>query len=417
MTPASATLETPPHAVVSQLDPYDEAVLRDPYPHYAALRDAGPVVWMQRYGVWAVARHDEVQATLADPATFCSSAGVGFAHFGKETPWRKPSIILEADPPDHSRTRRVLTRVMSPGALAKLRPVFEAAATRFVDDLLERGSFDGVTHLAEAYPTQVFGDAVGLPSEGRENLMPYGDMVFNGFGPINDRFKARMATSGAAVAWINGVCARDQLSADGFGAALYAAADAGDITSEEAGLLVRTLLSAGLDTTVFTLGNALWCLARHPDQWALLRQNPKLARQALEEVLRYEPTFHSFYRTTTRPVDIGGTLLAADDKLIVFIGSANRDPRRWDQPEHFDITRKASGNMAFGTGIHGCVGQMMARLEGEIILNAMAQRIESLELVGEPVLHLNNTVRGLASLPLRVLPRTQAAAVAMTVAE
>lgn len=183
-------------------------------PHYAALRDAGPVVWMERYGVWAIARHGDVSAALADPQTFCSSAGIGFAHFGKKTPWRKPSIILEADPPEHSRTRKVLTRILSPGALAKLRATFEAEAARIVDAAVERGSFDAVEHLAEADPTKVFGDAVGLPKDGRENLMPYGDMVFNGFGPINERFKARLEASRPAVDWINAVCQRDPRQTD-----------------------------------------------------------------------------------------------------------------------------------------------------------------------------------------------------------
>ena len=183
-------------------------------PHYAALRDAGPVVWMERYGVWAIARHGDVSAALADPQTFCSSAGIGFAHFGKKTPWRKPSIILEADPPEHSRTRKVLTRIHSPGALAKLRAAFEAEAARIVDAAVERGSFDAVEHLAEADPTKVFGDAVGLPKDGRENLMPYGDMVFNGFGPINERFKARLEASRPAVDWINAVCQRDPRQTD-----------------------------------------------------------------------------------------------------------------------------------------------------------------------------------------------------------
>lgn len=400
------TIAEPQRIAVSDLDPYDEDVLRDPYPHYAALRDAGPVVWMERYGVWAVAGHAEVQAALADPQTFCSGAGVGLTHFHKETPWRKPSIILEADPPEHSRIRKVLTRIMSPSALAKLRPTFEAEAARFVDEAVARGCFDGVAHLAEAYPTKVFGDAVGLPKDGRENLMPYGDMVFNGFGPINERFNARMGTSRPAVDWINDVCQRSRLTPDGFGAQLFAAADAGDLAPDEAALLVRTLLSAGLDTTIFTIGNALWCFARHPDQWAIVRDNPKVARQALEEVMRYEPTFHSFYRTTTRPVEFGDTTVGADEKVIVFIGSANRDPRRWDDPDRFDVQRKASGNMAFGTGIHGCVGQMLARLEGEIVLTALARRVDSIELDGDPVLHLNNTVRGPSSLPVRVKLRS-----------
>lgn len=393
-----------PGAPVSDLDPYSDAFIADPFPHYETLREAGPVVWLRRYGVWAVARHEEVQTVLTDPQTFCSSAGVGMANFRREKPWRKPSIILEADPPEHDRIRKVLMRLMSSVALKKLRLTFEAEAAKLVERAVAKERFDAVTEIAEAYPLKVFADAVGVPSTGREHLLPYGDMVFNGFGPINDRFNARMAQSGGAVAWINQVCQRGSLTPEGFGAQLYAAADAGDITQEEAGMLVRTLLSAGLDTTVFAIANAISCFAKHPDQWALVRDNPAIARQALEEVLRYDPVFHSYYRTTAKPVTLGGLPLESEQKICVFIGSANRDPRRWEFADRFDVTRKANGNTAFGGGIHGCVGQMMARLEGEIILTAMARRIRSIESEGEPELHFNNTVRGAKSLPVRVKP-------------
>ena len=365
-----------PEAPVSDLDPYDADALRDPYPHYAALRDAGPLVWLHRYRVWAVARYQEVQAVLTDPVTYCSGAGVGLANFHTESPWRKPSLILEADPPLHGRTRKVVARLMSTPALVKLRATFEAEAEKLIEQVVAKGSFDAVPDLAEAYPLKVFADAVGVPAEGREHLLPYGDMVFNGFGPINERFNARMATSKDAISWITSVCQREALTPDGFGAQLFAAADAGEITHEEASLLVRTLLSAGLDTTVFTIGNAIACFARQPEQWAMVRDDPSLARQAIEEVLRYECTFHSFYRTTTRPVEFAGIPLAAQQKILVLIASANRDPRRWTDPDAFDVHRKGQGSVAFGTGIHGCAGQMMARLEGEIVLKALARRVE-----------------------------------------
>ncbi|MDM7941241.1 MAG: cytochrome P450 [Hydrogenophaga sp.] len=388
----------------SDFDPYITEVLANPYPHYEQLRELGTWAWLERYGVLAVARHAEVQRILSQPDVFCSSAGVGLANFHTETPWRKPSIILEADPPHHSRTRKVVARVLSPASIGRLRATFEDVAARMVDSLVERGSFDAAKDLCEAFPIKAFGDAVGLPAEGREHLLPYGDMVFNGFGPINERFQARMDSSGEAVNWIAQVCQRDALTKDGLGAQLFAAADAGEIGHDEAGMLVRTLLSAGLDTTVFTLCNAITCFARHPEQWALLREDPSLARQALEEVLRFDSTFHSFYRTSTQDVELGGIIVKAGQKIVVFIASANRDPRRWPNADRFDITRRATGHMAFGTGIHGCAGQMMARLEGEIVLTALARRVASFRLDGEPVQHFNNTVRGLKHMPVTVEP-------------
>lgn len=389
-------------APVSDFDPYDEAVLADPYPHYEQLRELGPVVYLQRYGAYAVARHDQVREVLSDPATYCSGAGVGLSNFHTETPWRKPSIILEADPPYHARTRKVVARILSTPSIARLRPTFEAEAALLVDRIVAMGEFDAARDFCIAYPLKVFADAVGLPSEGRENLMAYGDMVFNGFGPINDRFKSRMAKAQDAVQWVNDLCRREKLSPDGLGADLYAAADAGEITHEEAGMLVRTLLSAGLDTTAFTLCNAFICLARNPDQFEILKADPTLARQMIEEVIRYEPTFHSFYRTTTRPVELAGVEMDKNQKILVIIGSANRDARRWENPDKFDITRKATGHIGFGTGIHGCAGQMMARLEGGIVMEAFARKVATVQLAGEPVRHFNNTVRGFTSIPARV---------------
>ncbi len=388
----------------SDFDPYATEVLADPYPHYERLRELGPWAWLERYGVLAVARHDEVQRILSQPDVFCSSAGVGLANFHTEKPWRTPSIILEADPPHHGRTRKVVARVLSPASIGRLRATFEDVAARMVDELVERRSFDAAKELCEAFPIKAFGDAVGLPADGRQHLLPYGDMVFNGFGPINERFRSRMESAAETVDWIGRVCQRDALTQDGLGAQLFAAADAGEIAHEEAGMLVRTLLSAGLDTTVFTLCNAIQSFGRCPEQWALLREDPSMARQALEEVLRYDSTFHSFYRTSTRDVELGGITVKAGQKIAVFIASANRDPRRWPDADRFDVTRRATGHMAFGTGIHGCAGQMMARLEGEIVLTALARRVASIRLDGEPVQHFNNTVRGLKSMPVTVTP-------------
>ena len=392
-------------APVTDFDPYADEVLDNPYPHYETLRELGPVFYLSRYDAYGIARHAEIDAVLRDPMTFCSSAGVGLANFHTTEPWRKPSIILEVDPPMHARTRKVVGGLLAPANINKLRPTFERQAELLVDRILEKGRFDAVADLCEAYPLKVFADAVGIPAEGREKyLLPYGDMVFNAFGPVNERFKACLARlQGGASDWIAEVCKRENLTPDGFGAQLYKAADEGLLAPEEAPMLVRTLLSAGLDTTVFTLCNAILSFSRHPDQWALVHANPAMARQALEEVLRYESTFHSFYRTTTREVEVAGVRMSNEQKVCVFIGSANRDPRRWGETaDKFDVTRRAAGNLAFGTGIHGCAGQMIARLEGEIVLTALAKRVKQFNLEGKPVIHYNNSVRGYTSMPISV---------------
>ena len=389
---------------VSTIDPFSSDFLANPYPFHEEMREAGPVIWLDRYGIWAMARHEEVRASLMDWETFCSSAGVGLSDFRKETPWRPPSIILEADPPLHTRTRAVLTRILSAAAMKKLWTRFEQDAIRLVDTLVQREAFDAVKDLAEVYPLKVFPDAVGLAEEGREHLLPYGNMAFNAFGPRNDLFHEAMANVQPVASWITSQCQRAALAPGGLGAQIYAAADTGELTEEQASLLVRSFLTAGLDTTVVGLGNALFCLAQHPEQWQRLRQDPSQARAAFDEVLRYESPVQTFFRTTTRSVEVAGVHLDEGEKVLLFLAAANRDPRRWEHPDRFDITRRATGHLAFGVGIHGCVGMAVARLEAEIVLSLLARKIETIELDGTPERRFNNTLRGLARLPIRVRP-------------
>jgi 4-methoxybenzoate monooxygenase (O-demethylating) len=387
---------------VSTVDPFSHAFLHDPYPYHEELREAGPVVWLEQYGIWTMARHEQVRDALTDWQTYCSSAGVGLSDFRKEPPWRPPSIILEADPPLHTRTRAVLTRMLAPAAIQVLRETFKREAEALIARLVEKREFDGVADLAEAYPLKVFPDAVGISEEGRENLLPYGTMVFNSFGPRNDLFNKAMANAGPVRDWIMSKCSRAALAPNRLGIQIFQAVDAGELSEEEAGMLVRSFLSAGIDTTVYGLGNALYCLARYPEQWTILRNNPNLIRGAFEEVLRFEAPVQTFFRTTARSVDVGDIRLGDGEKVLLFLAAANRDPRRWDRPDTFDVSRRAAGHMTFGTGIHGCVGQAIARLETEAILTALASRVVSFELTGEPQRRLNNTLRGFDTLPLRV---------------
>jgi hypothetical protein len=398
------SMDTTADRPVSAVDPFSPAFLRDPYPHHQSLREAGPVVWLEQYGIWAMARHQEVRDALTDWQTYCSSAGVGLSDFRKEPPWRPPSIILEADPPLHSRTRAVLTRILSPAAINGLRATFAQEAESLVTRLVEAREFDGIADLAEAYPLKVFPDAVGISEDGRENLLPYGSMVFNSFGPRNDLFDRAMANAGPVRDWIMSKCSRAALAPGGLGMQIFDAVDSGELTEAEAGMLVRSFLSAGIDTTVYGLGNALRCFVEHPEQWTILRENSNLIRGAFEEVLRFEAPVQTFFRTTTRPVNVSGVGIGDGEKVLLFLAAANRDPRRWDKPDSFDVKRRATGHMTFGTGIHGCVGQAVARLESEAILGALAKRVASFELTGEPKLRLNNTLRGLDTLPLRIVP-------------
>jgi cytochrome P450 len=397
MTPTRDAVPDVPHL---DFDPFSIEFFADPFPTHEKLREAGPVVYLDKWGIYGVARYEQVHAVLNDPLTFCSSRGAGLSDFAKEKPWRPPSLILEADPPAHTRTRAVLNQVLSATAMKPLRGHFTAFAEAKVDELLARGSFDAVADLAEAYPLSVFPDAMGLKQEGRENLLPYASLVFNAFGPPNQLRQQAIERSAPHQSYVAAQCQRENLEPGGFGACIHA----GDITHEEAPLLVRSLLSAGIDTTVNGIGAAVYCLARFPDQLAKLRSDPSLSRNAFEEAVRYESPVQTFFRTTTREVVIGGHTIGEGEKVLMFLGAANRDPRRWENPDSYDITRRTSGHVGYGSGIHMCVGQLVARLEGEVIMAALARKVGSIEITG-PVKRLyNNTLRGLESLPVTIRP-------------
>lgn len=395
---------TSPHSTLSQ-DPFDLAILADPFPFHEQLREAGPVVWLESYGVWGMGRYEHVHSTLNDWETFCSSAGVGITDFRKEKPWREPSILLEKDPPEHTKARSVMTKVLSPIAIRRLRDDFEHYAEALVDELLEKKHFDAAKDLAEVFPVKVFPDALGLTPHEREHLLKYGNIAFNAFGPRNSLFEESMSEAPEVSAWILDKCRREALSDTGLGAEIFAQADAGTVTEREAGLLVRSLLTAGVDTTVFGIGCAIQSLAANPQQWEKLKENESLCRNAFEETLRYDSPVQTFFRTTTRSVDVGGVTLGEGEKVLMFLGAANRDPRHWENADTFDIERKATGHVAFGSGIHGCVGQMIARLEAEVILKALVKRVDRLELTGAPKPKLNNTLRGWASIPVEISPK------------
>jgi cytochrome P450 len=298
-------------------------------------------------------------------------------------------------------------QALSAHRLQQVRVTFEAQADALIDEAIERGALDAIPDLVQRFPLTVFPDAVGMRREDRSPMLAYGAMVFGGFGPVTPWYQDLMKQADAVSAWIMERCQRQALSADGIGAAIYAHADAGDIEEGEATLLVRSLLSAGVDTTIDSIGLCLRCLAEHPEQWAVLRDNPGMARRAFEEATRFDSSSQSLFRTTLEDVDFQGVQLKKHQKVLVLIGAAGRDPAKWPQPDRFDIQRRVTASqIGYGAGVHSCVAQMMARLEGEVFFAALARKVQDIELVGPAVLRLQPGLRGLSSLPIRFTRKT-----------
>jgi cytochrome P450 len=389
-------------AASSDIDPFSREFLAEPYLFHEQLRETGPIVRLPRYDVWAVTRYEHVSTVLNNWEIFGSGGGVGIANFHKEGNWRPPSLLLETDPPTHTRARTVMNRAVAPNLLRALRDGFYQEAVRHIDKALALGTFDAVAELSIAYPLKVFPDAVGIAAEEREMLLPYGSMVFNTMGPKNDLYHAALAPVDKILPWVMQRCARNALRPGSLGAEVYKYADTGEVTEQEAALLVRSFLSAGIDTTVHAVGNAILCFAENPGEWQKLRQEPAKARAAFEEVMRFETPFQCYFRTTTRETEIAGTPIDAEEKIYVSVAAANRDPRKWEEPAHFNISRKVAGHVGFGTGIHACVGQMIARLEIEALMTAMLERVATIELAGKPERLIHNTLRAVSKLPVRM---------------
>ncbi|MBM0127423.1 cytochrome P450 [Pimelobacter simplex] len=400
MTSPEAPVRTEQQVPSLAGDPFGETVLSDPFEFQRELRERGPVVYLPEYGVYGMGRYEEVRAALVNWQAFLSGNGVG-VNPARQHP---KSAILELDPPDHDAPRHTLEPLLGPRRLARFKDEWVDKAEALVDELVQREHVDAVSDLAEAFPLSVFPDAIGISDEGRESLLLYSDHLFNLFGPHNALVERGQAAFPEIASRIEDQVHRDALAPDGFGSELWEAADHGDITGELAGGLVRSLLIAGIDTTVHSLGAIIEAFLSAPDQWQALRADPRRARVAFDEAVRWASPVQTFFRTASRDVVVGDATVPEGEKILMFLGSANRDPRRWHDPDSFDLNRDPSGHVGFGMGIHRCVGQHVARLEAECVLHALARRVSRIEPAGEPSLHLNNTLRGWKTLPVRLVP-------------
>lgn len=386
-------------------DPFSEAILENPRDYHRRLREAGPVVWLSKYGFYAVGGYDEAASVLSDWKQYSSARGVGTTDLAKEKPWwGERAVLIESDPPRHNQIRANVLKVLNPRAVADLAPEFRAQADALLDRVLPKGAFDAQAEIANVYPLKVFGDALGIDSEDRETLLVFGDLVFSNFGPDNTvrRRAWDRANAVGAVEWMRSRTSREALRDGSLGRLLHELSDAGDLTPAESANVMRGQLSAGVDTTVAAIGYTILCFARFPEQYALVRADPSLAVKAFEEAVRLLTPLQTILRTTTGEAELGGLPVRPDRKIVISNAAANRDPRKFEDPEKFDVTRNVTGHLAFGRGVHTCVGMHVAKLEAENLLQSFAARVRSVRLTGKPTVKLNNTVRSLASLPVSV---------------
>jgi 4-methoxybenzoate monooxygenase (O-demethylating) len=393
--------KTPGGVPISDLDPFTVEAIREAQAFDGSLREMASVVYLPQYDIWVVGRHAEVNLVASDWRNYSNTS----RPFHDPNSIR-PEILLNFDPPEHARVRTVIQKVLAPAVMNRLRDLFVKAADELVESLVAGGSVavNGHRDVAAACVLKAFPDAIGLPQEGRHHLLHFSDAVFNTFGPPNDIFLRGIERGAGAIAWVEANCKRETLAPGGLGAAMYEAADRGTVTEEEAELLVKTMYAAGADTTILGIGSLLRAFAEFPEQWEILKKDPSLSRQAFEEILRYECPARFGGRITVREVEIAGLRVPAGARMMMLWMAAGRDPRRWENADQYDLNRKLSGHVGMGYGVHACVGQSLARLEGECIFAALARKVDRIELIGEPETAINMAAHGYDELPIRLHP-------------
>jgi cytochrome P450 len=385
----------------SSADLFTDEALRNPYPLYDELRAAGPVVWLDRLDVYAIPQYAEARAALREPETFCSGHGVTLNDVVNQATGGVAAI--SSDAPRHEQMRRVIRQPLMMDALRDLTPTLVAEAETLVDRLVRAGSFNAVTDLAQHLPLTVISKLVGIPEAGRQRMLNWATAAFDSMGPMNERTRAALPLSLEMLRYGNLEAVPPHLSANGWAQQVYDAADRGEIPHEMCPNAMSAYLAPSLDTTINGIGNAMLLLGQHPDQWQLLREDPSLVPNAVNEVLRLESPIQRFTRHVTQDTVVGDATIPEGSRVMILYGAANRDDRRWQNPTRFDVRRdRVAEHLAFGSGPHACVGSGLARLEMRVILEALVKRVARFE-VDHPVWAINQFLRGLSSLEITVV--------------
>jgi pimeloyl-[acyl-carrier protein] synthase len=388
-------------------NPMDPEFVADPYPTYHRLRAHDPV-HHSPMGFWVLSRYEDVVAALRDPR-FAKEAIAAFvaARFGVAVPGIGLSM-LDRDPPDHTRLRGLVSKAFTPRVVELLRPHIQTIVDGLLDQVEGSRSMDLIEDYAYPLPVIVICELLGVPVEDRERFKEWGLDIARGLDaiwlPPDSEVARRSATSRSALSeYFRGLIAerRGSPRADLL-SGLIAAEEAGDKLSEDELLATCILLLvAGHETTVNLIGNGTLALLRHPEELRRLRDNPGLIGSAIEELLRYDGPVQRTARIPSEDVTIGGRTIAKGELVMPFIGAADRDPVQFPDPDRLDITRADNRHIAFGWGIHFCLGAPLARIEGQIAINTLVQRLPKLALATDkPQFRQSLTLRGLSTLPV-----------------
>jgi cytochrome P450 len=364
--------------IESDIDIWDDDILVDPYPTYAALREQAAVVHLPKNDLYVLTRYDTIRDALGDPETF-SSTSIGFNPMVNEA---LQGTSLASDPPIHTQLRATLSQNLTPRALRGLKVIIDEKADKLVAGLAASGSFEAIDSLARAFPIEIVADLIGFQGHVKDNMLRWGQSAMQVIGPLNQRTQESFPIAGELYGWCSSVNAED-LALGSIGRGIFDAEARGDIPQGAAGHIIHQYLGAGVDTTIASIGNIVALFGRHPRQFQLVRENPELVPAAFAEVLRYWAPIHIWGRKATRDVEIDGVTIPAGSQIGILFGAGNRDPRHYENPDTFDVARNPVDHLSFGYGPHGCAGQGLAKLEAHAIIEALARRVETLTISDE----------------------------------
>jgi cytochrome P450 len=386
-------------------DPYDVAINTDLYPVFRRLRDEAPIYYNERHDFYAVSRADDVERGLSERETFSSARSdvLEFIKAGSEFP---PGIFIFEDPPHHTMHRGLVSRVFTPKRMAAIEPQVRAFCARSLDPLIGTGGFDFVRDLGAQMPTRVIGMLLGIPENDQEFIRDYVDAGLR-TDPGEPMHTAGATLDGEIFAgYINWRAEHpsDDLMTDLLTVEFEDETGATrQLTREEILTFVNIIAGAGNETTAKLIGWTGKVLADHPDQRRELVQDPSLIPNAIEEILRYEPPAPHVGRYVVNDTDFHGQTVPAGSALLCLVGSANRDERRFTDPNTFDIHRNPGGHLTFSYGIHFCLGAALARLEGRVALEEVLKRFPEWTVdESSAQLASTSTVRGWEALPVLV---------------
>lgn len=401
------------------VDPFSSENIAHPQLFQNILQEAGPVVWLSQYNIYATGRFDIAKKILGNPENFISGEGVGLmdergssgilnasgsgaAISSTNLPERTP--LVEMDGAAHGMSRRIAEGVLGAPTIKSIITDSITVTQHLLGPLIEKGRFDVIGDLVVPVVLKAFPDAYGVVPEGRKNLLSIAELALNSLGPRNENFRRSAAQAPLLKQWMRSALLVENMDDDKIARRLYGRARSAGIGASEAHSLIRAVLISAIDTTVAGISNTLYCLTKQPEHWLKLQRHPELAVKIFEEAVRLEAPVQMCYRQVASNCELEGIPLQEGARIMVHLGTANRDPLTFFEPHRFDINRSSQTALTFGSGVHRCLGHALARGQAVGILQAIASKVKHIGC--EETVHFveNNTLRRPAALVIRVSP-------------